>query len=227
MKNNTQNNTQGNKNNSKNNMKSKINCIFFVLILSFMSIQAAYAQGFEGKRWLLTYQPAFSIGSILSKSNTNTQIFYEYINHHAMIEYVKNRRVSYGAELTFLSFNSQDNFQIHSYGPAIFIRYHGYRRAGAIAPIGNYNKLGLQLLFTQTNDFSGNPVDQDANLTPKPVSFLTTWTVGKRVPISKVLLIDYGMDLSFLTLVPTYSLDSNLANRFIINFKLGLAFAAF
>jgi hypothetical protein len=212
---------------NQNNTQSTIANLLFGLVLSFMAIQTINAQGFEGKRWLLTYQPAFSIGSILSKSNTNTQIFYEYLNHHAMIEYVKNRRVSYGAELTFLSFNSKYDFQIHSYGPAIFIRYHGYRRSGAVAPVGNYNKLGLQLLFTQTNDFSGNPVDQDANLTPKPVSFLTTWTIGKRVPISRVLLIDYGMDLSFLTLVPTYSLDVNLASRFIINFKLGLAFAAF
>jgi hypothetical protein len=201
----------------------------FAIILCFATHSASMAQGFLGKRWILTYQPSFVFMSAISKDrNINTQAFYEHINHHAMIEYTSNRRMSYGGELTFFSFNAAEGYQIHSYGPAFFLRYHGYRRAGAIAPVGNYNKLGLQILFNKINDFSGRPMPEDETVTVPPVSFATTWVIGKRVPISNTLLLDYGVDLSFLTLVPTYSiLNQSLLARFIINFKLGIAFAAF
>lgn len=198
----------------------------FAISLFFATQPASMAQGFLGKRWLLTYQPSFVFTSALDKT-LNTQAFYEHINHHAMIEYTSNRRMSYGGELTFFSFNSI-NYQIHSYGPAFFIRYHGYRRAGAIAPVGNYNKLGLQILFNKTNDFSGRPLPEDETSLVPPVSFATTWVIGKRVPISNTLLLDYGVDLSILTLVPSYSMqDQSMVGRFSVNFKLGIAFAAF
>lgn len=187
-----------------------------LLILLFTVIACCYssisqAQGYMGKKTLIGYRLGISPWLYSSTNWVGS------LAHEVSLERIKNRRISYGIDVTYCGGEQSRNSKSYDFNcimPVVFFRIYSLRK-GSIAPLGIANKLGLGIA---SQNYSGSTSD-----IPKSTTTLVfCWSVMKRIPLSKSLLFDYGTGITF----PIIGGGDNYAvavNNF--NIRFGLTFA--
>jgi|GEM_PF-5365266 len=190
-------------------VKNSLLVLFFTIMACCYSFKSQ-AQGYMGKRTLFSYRVGFSP---LGYARTN---FMGSLTHELGIERVKNRRISYGVDVTYSMGEQKKDNEFYNFNlimPTLFFRIHSLRK-GSIAPLGIANKLGIGLA---AQNYTGKVAVPSSN-----IGLVFSWAVMKRIPLSKSLLFDYGTGIT----VPLTSFGDNdaaVSNSF--NIRLGLTFA--
>ncbi len=193
---------------TKKVLKNNLFVLFFAII-SFFSASVSQAQGYMGKKTLINYRVGFYPWEFANRDILSN------FTHELGIERVSNRRISYGIEATYGmgAIGSENNkYNFNFIAPSIFIRLHSMKR-GSIAPLGLANKLGIG--FVSLNYTGNSSVPQSG------IGLIANWSVMKRVPLSKTLLLDYGTGLSLPISIGTFGAMSST----FFSLRLGLGFA--
>jgi hypothetical protein len=192
----------------KNSLLNSLFVLFFAII-SFFSASVSQAQGYMGKKNLINYRVGFYPWEFANRNIISN------FTHEFGIERVSNRRISYGLETTYGMGERTIIEGIYSFNfimPSVFFRFHSIKK-GSIAPLGLANKFGIG--FVSLN-YTGNM------FAPKSGTGLVfNWSVMKRVPLSKTLLLDYGTGLSLPISTGTFGAMSST----FFSLRLGLGFA--
>lgn len=184
--------------------------VLFFAIISLGCTSFSQAQGYIGKKNIITYRGGFSPFAIGNRTLISG------LSHELSLERVKNRYVSYGLEAVYgmgkQTGGGEGVYDFNFIIPSIFIRLHGLGR-GSIAPLGVSNKLGVGIAMLNYNN--------NTTTLQSGVSLALSWSVMKRVPLSKTLLFDYGTGFS----VPIGTASFQAMGATLFSLRLGLGFA--
>jgi hypothetical protein len=192
----------------KNSLLNSLFVLFFAII-SFFSASVSQAQGYMGKKTLINYRVGFYPWEFANRDILSN------FTHEFGIERVSNRRISYGLEATYGMGERNIIEGVYSFNfimPSVFVRFHSIKR-GSIAPLGLANKLGIGLV---SQNYTGNSFAPQSS-----IGLVLNWSVMKRVPLSKTLLLDYGTGLS----LPIGTKTSEAMSSTFFSLRLGLGFA--
>jgi hypothetical protein len=162
-----------------------------------------------GKKTIINYRVGFYPWGFVNRNILSG------FTHELGVERVSNRRISYGLEATYgmgEKTNSEGVYTFNFIMPSIFFRIHSIRK-GSIAPLGLANKFGVGFV---AQNYTGNIFAPQSS-----IGLVVNWSVMKRVPLSKTLLLDYGTGLSLP--IGTKNFDAMASTFFSL--RLGLGFA--
>jgi hypothetical protein len=190
------------------------------------------APGYQGRRLSIVYDlnvhPRLDVWTNMINPGPNPVVdkdpLFE-ISHSIGLDYVINRRASFGLSYQFFPFSaSQTNDQMYSYSGSaqmVGINFKRFRmRSNAIAPFGKYIKPELILLFysgtyqnvtAQNTGYGyGPPKVTNGNFSSGPRVGLA-FSMGRNYIVFKRMIIDRGIRVSLLNMLNAVNSNSNSA----------------
>ena len=206
----------------------------YIILILFPFLARAQAPGYQGKRFIVSYNMdvAPNLTYIYLNSGTQAVPLQVFLNHHLNVEYVLWRRFSIAADLSYshnqpaiLDSGKRADVTTTTLG-LNFIFYPNHHNT--IAPVGNYFKLRVfegsaiasGLLFDDaTNAVANEKTNQE--ISGFGIGFGNNLVVHNRVVLTAS--IDMDLYMPFTNNVPLEGdVESHLLTSYLFYLKLGI-----